>query len=210
MGEFQADLPPEFDNPAEDALGNVKLHTIKTPSQITLSKPLQIDVSKYNFPNEIWYRIPDPEWIAKVVTFVPIILFGLIGNALLITIILRNRNLRTPTNLLIANMATADFATLLICPIMVMFRDFFQNYLLGPVGCKSEGFLQASLLITAVLSLSAVSYDRLTAIVLPQETRLTIKGAKMVILGTWIFGAGLSVPLIIFRNYRVSFHHLTS
>lgn len=160
-------------------------------------------MSKYNFPNEIWYCIPDQEWIAKVVSFVPVILFGLIGNALLITIILRNKKLRTPTNLLIANMATADFATLLICPIMVMYRDFFQNYLLGPVGCKSEGFMQASLLITAVLSLCAVSYDRLTAIVLPQETRLTMKGAKLVILATWLLGAGFSVPLIIFRNYRV-------
>lgn len=139
-----------------------------------------------------------------MVTYVPIIIFGLIGNALLITIILRNRYLRTPTNLLIANMATADFATLLICPIMVMYRDFFQNYILGPVGCKSEGFLQASLLITAVLSLSAVSYDRLTAIVLPQETRLTMKGAKLVILGTWMMGAVLSIPLAVFRNYRVS------
>lgn len=133
------------------------------------------------------------------------ILFGLISNALLITIILRNRYLRTPTNFLIANMAIADFTTLLICPILVMYRDFFQNYLLGPIGCKSEGFLQAVLLITAVLSLSAVSYDRLTAIVLPQETRLTMRGAKIVILTTWLVGVGLSIPLIVFRNYRVSY-----
>lgn len=140
-----------------------------------------------------------------MVTYVPVLLFGLIGNALLITIIIRNRFLKTPTNILILNMAAADFATLLICPIMVMYRDFFQNYLLGPVGCKAEGFLQASLLITAVLSLCAVSYDRLTAIVLPQETRLTMKGAKLVICATWLVGAGLSIPLAIFRNYRVSY-----
>lgn len=158
----------------------------------------------YKFPKEIWIHIPDWEWTLKVVTFVPVILFGLIGNALLVTIILRNRYLRTPTNLLILNMATADFATLLICPIMVMCRDFFQNYVLGRVGCKSEGFLQATLLITAVLSLSAVSYDRLTAIVLPQETRLTKRGAKLVIAATWVLGPGLSIPLIVFRHYRVS------
>lgn len=199
-------VPPEFDY--DTILADVRhfrnslicaFHTVNHAFPCLT----QIDVSKYNFPKEIWYRIPDQEWIAKVVSFVPVILFGLIGNALLITIILRNKNLRTPTNLLIANMATADFATLLICPIMVMYRDFFQNYLLGPVGCKSEGFMQASLLITAVLSLCAVSYDRLTAIVLPQETRLTMKGAKLVILATWLLGAGFSVPLIIFRNYRV-------
>lgn len=160
-------------------------------------------MSKYNFPNEIWYRIPENEVIWKVVTYIPVIFLGLIGNALLMSVIVRNRYLRTPTNVLILNMAAADFSTLLICPIMIMYKDFFQNYLLGPLGCKSEGFLQASLLITAVLSLCAVSYDRLTAIVLPQETRLTMRGAKIVIMATWLVGFGLSIPLAIFRNYRV-------
>lgn len=164
-----------------------------------------MDTTKYAFPNEIWYRIPQAEFNLKVATFVPIIVFGLIGNFLLITIVMRNRSLKTPTNLLIANMAAADLATLLICPIMVMYRDFFQNYELGAIGCKMEGFLQASLLITGVLNLCAVSYDRLTAIVLPQETRLTIMGAKFVMLTTWIVGFIFAIPLIIFRTYKVMF-----
>lgn len=58
-------------------------------------------------------------------------------------------------------------------------------------------------LITAVLNLCAVSYDRLTAIVLPRESRITIRGAKIVMTLTWLAGLALAFPLPIYRNYKV-------
>lgn len=137
-------------------------------------------------------------------TFIPIILIGCIGNILLIIVILRNRGLRTATNLLIANMALADFLTLLICPTLFMIHDFYQNYELGSVGCKMEGFLEGLFLITSVLNLIAVSYDRLTAIVLPQEAKLTVRGVKFVIAASWVIGILMALPLLIYRYYRVN------
>ncbi|XP_059622424.1 neuropeptide FF receptor 2 [Phlebotomus argentipes] len=161
------------------------------------------DFSKFEFPREIWWIISKWEVVLKVITFIPVIAFGLIGNACIISIIYRNRVLRTPTNILIANMAAADLAFLAICPAMVMVKNFFQNYELGEIGCKTEGFLLGAFLLTAVMNLVAVSYDRLTAIVLPQEARLTIKGARIVLCLTWLFGVCLSLPLLIYRQYRV-------
>lgn len=58
-------------------------------------------------------------------------------------------------------------------------------------------------LITAVLNLCAVSYDRLTAIVLPRESRFTMRGAKIIMILTWLTGFTLGLPLAIYRNYRV-------
>lgn len=142
--------------------------------------------------------------ILKICSFIPLILFGLFGNYIIVRLIVLNRSLRTPTNLIIANMAVADFLNLLICPAMFMINDFYQNYELGSVGCKMEGFLEASFLITAVLNLSAVSYDRLTAIVLPSETRLTMKATKIIIVFTWLAGFLIAMPLAIYRTYKVS------
>lgn len=141
--------------------------------------------------------------IIKICTFVPVLIFGLLGNYTIIRLIILNRPLRTPTNLIIANMAMADFLTLLICPTMFLMNDFYQNYVLGMEGCKLEGFLEGVFLITAVLNLSVVSYDRLTAIVLPSETRLTMRGAKIVILITWLAGILIALPLAIYRSYKV-------
>ncbi|KAL7735778.1 hypothetical protein ACLKA6_017785 [Drosophila palustris] len=165
---------------------------------------IQFDFSQWDFPAErIWLHksIVNISW--KICTFVPLIGFGLYGNFILIYLIVRTRSLRSPTNLIIANMALADLFTLLICPTMFMINDFYQNYQLGCVGCKLEGFLVVVFLIAAVLNLSAVSYDRLTAIVLPQESRLTLRGARIVIGCTWLAGVILALPLAIYRVYRV-------
>lgn len=164
----------------------------------------QFDFSQWDFPAErIWRHKPIEEIAWKVCSFLPLIIFGLYANCILVYLIATNRALKSPTNLIIANMAVADFLTLLICPIMFLINDFYQNFQLGCVGCKLEGFLVVVFLITAVLNLSVVSYDRLTAIVLPQETRLTLPGVKIVIACTWLAGLLLALPLAIYREYRV-------
>lgn len=166
--------------------------------------PLQFDFSKWDFPSErIWLHKPNGEITWKIATFLPLIAFGLYGNFTMVYLIAANRSLRTPTNLIIANMAVADLLTLLVCPAMFMLNDFYQNYQLGCVGCKLEGFLVVVFLITAVLNLSVVSYDRLTAIVLPMETRLTVRGAQIVVVCTWVLGILLASPLALYRSYRV-------
>ena len=134
----------------------------------------------------------------------PVIIFGLYGNFVILQLVVMNRALRTPTNMLVCNMAVADVVTLLICPAMFMINDFYQNYQLGSIGCKMEGFMDVAFFITAVLNLSAVSYDRLTAIVLPTETRLTMWGVRFVIAFTWLGGFLIALPLALYRTYKVS------
>lgn len=102
----------------------------------------QVDFSQYDYPYEIWITIPRTEAIIKVTTIIPVVLFGVFGNFLLLNIISRNRALRTPTNFLLGNMAVADLATLLFCPVILLSRDLYQNYVLGAIGCNLEGFLQ--------------------------------------------------------------------
>lgn len=163
-----------------------------------------MEYSQYDFPNELWYALPEWEITLKIATFVPVIALGVCGNWLLLVIIARNRALQTPTNLLLANMSAADLLTLAVCPVLFMFNNFYQDFRLGKIGCLAEGFLEGALLVTSVLNLCAVSYDRLTAIVLPTETRFTVRGAKLVMVGTWLAGAAFATPLAIFRFYRVS------
>lgn len=107
-----------------------------------MGKANTIDLSLYDFPKTIWYMIPSGEATIKLVTLVPVIGLGIFGNLLLLNIIARNRALQTPTNLILANMVTADTITLLFCPAMFICRDFFQNYVLGAIGCNMEGYLQ--------------------------------------------------------------------
>lgn len=54
------------------------------------------------------------------------------------------------------------------------------------------------------------SYDRLTAIVLPMEKRITMRSAKMTMFLTWMVGLSISIPFAIYRNYKVSFESVLS
>jgi hypothetical protein len=90
----------------------------------------------------MWIRKADWEIGVKTMASVVVVILGIAGNVLLLSVALRNRSLRTPTNLLIANMAAADLATLVILPWVFICMDCFQNYILGEVGCKAQGFLE--------------------------------------------------------------------
>lgn len=162
-----------------------------------------MEYEKYDFPHELWMVVPSWEIAVKVGTFVPVIALGTIGNWVLLCIIARNRSLQTPTNLLLANMSAADFLMLCICPVLFMFNNFYQNFRLGAIGCGAEGFLEGAFLVTGVLNLCAVSYDRLTAIVLPTQTRITLRAARILMVFTWLAGAAFATPLAVFRFYRV-------
>lgn len=58
-------------------------------------------------------------------------------------------------------------------------------------------------LISGVMLLSSVSYDRLTAIVLPREARLTTRGAIRLSVLSVIIGFAFASPLCVFRYYMV-------
>ncbi|PSN56001.1 hypothetical protein C0J52_13715 [Blattella germanica] len=143
----------------------------------------QIDYRDFPFPNEMWIRKPDWEVGLKGTAFLVMIILGVVGNALLLSVVLRNRAIRTPTNLLIANMAVADLATLLLLPWIFLCID-------------------CALLLTGVLNLVAVSYDRLTAIITPMDGRLTVHSTHIVMIFTWLTGLMLGLPLIFLRIYR--------
>lgn len=158
--------------------------------------------SCFDAPYDLWLMLPAKEILIKTIILLPIAVFGIIGNCLLLHVIHKNRSLRTPTNYLIFNMAVADLFVLLICPGLFLFHEIFQSYRLGEFGCKVEGMIEVSLLLTSVITLCFISYDRLTAIAFPLETRLNYKAAKIVIASSWICGLVLSSPLGIFRTYQ--------
>lgn len=156
-----------------------------------------------SFIKLIWNITQPSEIIIKTSVFLPVVFWGIVCNLALIYVIAQNRHLRSPTNLLVGNMAVADLLSLLIHPWVFLVYDFFQNYQLGAFGCRVEGAIECSLLLASVMNLAAISYDRLTAIVLPRETRLTRNGAKIVMAVTWLAGLVFASPLFFYRSYTV-------
>lgn len=103
---------------------------------------LQIDYINTPFINSIWNHKEWDYMVIQISIFLPIVLFGISGNVLIIYVIAKNRYIRTPTNLLLGNMAAADLLSLLIHPWVFLMYDFFQNYEFGPVGCLGDAAIE--------------------------------------------------------------------
>ncbi|XP_077295430.1 neuropeptide Y receptor type 1 [Arctopsyche grandis] len=161
-----------------------------------------MDASMFDFPNKIWTVRPLWEVVVEIILYMPILIGGVISNVTLLTMIVKYKRLQSPTNILIASMAGVDLVNLILCPWMLSVHHFYQNYVLGAVGCKMEAFLSASLLITGVMLLSIVSYDRLTAIVLPREKRLTKRGAYHLAILSIVIGIAFGTPFLVFKYYK--------
>jgi len=61
-----------------------------------------------------------------------------------------------------------------------------------------------TILLASVMSMTAITYDRLTAIVLPTDIRIGKFKAKVLICCTWLIGLLIAAPLAIFREYKVT------
>jgi thyrotropin-releasing hormone receptor len=93
--------------------------------------------------------------------FCVISLIGIVGNVLVIYVIFSDPKMRTSkTNMLITNLAIADFLILILgIPEIVQFM-MNRGWLLGPVLCKTHRTVLVASLYASVLTLVALSIER--------------------------------------------------
>ena len=160
-----------------------------------------------------------------------IVLIGIIGNASIIIIILRNKVLRLqPTNLFLLNMALSDFMNLCINPALHLFKSdvLFTNYYLGKVCCFLSPFLtgkskltltqqyeikayffSVSIFLSGALSLSAITLNRVIGIVMPKLADILELNPLIVyaiLISIWLISFGTAVPNFSYRQYKVRQH----
>ena len=130
------------------------------------------------------------------------VILGVTGNSLVITVVRTTRSMQTTTNFLLVNLATADIVTLLLNP--------FQHSLMWPETLQSDylcKFLTGNAfvglpLLVSVFTLAIIAVERYHALVKPMATRLrlTRENFHYAIIGTWCVSVALNIP--IFVDYR--------
>ena len=131
-----------------------------------------------------------------------IILFGsLIGNVLVICVVILNRQMRTVTNYLIANMAVADLLlTAFNMPITIrvtVTRTMdWPSSVFGDMLCKILPFVQSLSVASSVLSLTAIAIERFLAIMYPLRRYITFRISYVMIAIVWIVGIGVNSPIL--------------
>lgn len=129
------------------------------------------------------------------------ILFGTLGNSLVIISIIINRGMRSTTNLFIASLAGADLIVTSTC--MPLF--YVYNVIMWPVwpfgnaGCRILSYLVHMSVMASALSLLAISYDRFISVFFPMKRLITPSRAKKIVAFIWFVSPFLLLPSL--------FHH---
>ena len=129
--------------------------------------------------------------ISLVVVYCMVLLVGLTGNALIITLVYKRKDLRKTINQLIANMAFSDFVfQLTFIPVELAKAAYGQWPIAEPAGsivCKIQSFVIYASVYVSVQSLTWIALDRFIAVVFPMKVHLISSRFRVLaIASSWI------------------------
>ncbi|XP_053954082.1 RYamide receptor-like [Anastrepha ludens] len=131
--------------------------------------------------------------------------FAVIGNTLVIWVVVTTRNMRTVTNMYIANLAFADVVIGLFCIPFQFQAALLQRWNLPWFMCGFCPFVQALTVNVSVFTLTAIAIDRHRAIINPLRTRPTKLMSKLILVGIWLVAFIFATPCAI--AFRVELEH---
>ncbi|XP_060694327.1 C3a anaphylatoxin chemotactic receptor-like [Hemiscyllium ocellatum] len=102
---------------------------------------------------------------AICVAFTLIFLIGLLGNGMVIWIILCTMKQRSPTVILILNLAAADFSVLITLPFWIY--SYGDRWVFGASFCTTLLYLVHSTMFASVFFIMAMSIERFVAVLYP-------------------------------------------
>ena len=132
-------------------------------------------------------------------TTVPFLVFGFIGNVLVIRIVHKTQDMHTPTNYLLANMAVSDVITVLLIPISYQFA-------FGKFACKLDVLMDISITVSSI-TLMVLAVERYHALLKPFRIRLRLTDDNITkaIAFIWIASITICSPQFIFNEWSEQF-----
>lgn len=153
-------------------------------------------------------QLPLEIQIGMTIAYVIIFVVSLLGNTALIYVVFKTRELRTTTNLLIANMAIADLLiTFFAMPYSVIFlfvgRSIWFAGKFGDVTCRIVQYILALSIAASILTHVFIALERFFCIVYPFKRVSIVKNSKISYSFIWCSSFFLMSPyLYIYTNLQ--------
>ena len=145
-------------------------------------------------------------------SYFPILFFaiGFIGNVLVIRIVHKTRQMHTPTNYLLANMAVSDVITILL----FLCNNFTEDQLgrmshkFATLACKALNIVGICITVSSI-TLTVLALERYHALLKPfrTELRLSEDNVKKAIVFIWTTSVVICFPQFFFAEW--SEEHIT-
>lgn len=154
--------------------------------------------------------VPSKQDVVFAVLYSAMVLPGILGNCLVITIVRKTPSMHTTTNYLLMNLAVADVLTLLLCPGVYDFAltSVHLQGFSGDLICKLfVGNAIVPITINAgVLTVCTIAVERYFALVKPFHTalRMSKSSVRYVVVIVWIIAMLSCIPDIQANTFNTS------
>nr|APY20622.1 long wavelength sensitive opsin [Meloe violaceus] len=157
-----------------------------------------VDAYWYQFPpmNPLWHGILG--FVIGVLGFISII-----GNGMVIYIFSHTKTLRTPSNLLVINLALTDFLMMCFMSPAMVINCYNETWALGPLFCEIYGTAGSLFGCSSIWTMTFIALDRYNVIVKGLSAQpMTRKTALLRILIIWIMSLAWTLaPLFGWNRY---------
>ncbi|XP_077099582.1 neuropeptide FF receptor 1 like 1 [Siphateles boraxobius] len=132
--------------------------------------------------------------VSYILSYLVVLLLCVVGNGLVCLVIIRNRNMRSVTNLFILNLAISDLLVGVFCVPTTLIDSLISGWPFGQVTCTLSNLIQGMSVSASVFTLVAIAVDRFTGIVFPFHHRLRPVTALFAIIFIWLLAFAIICP----------------
>ncbi|EFX63568.1 hypothetical protein DAPPUDRAFT_307031 [Daphnia pulex] len=146
-----------------------------------------------------WKKFPpvNPMWHYLLgVAYFFLGITSITGNSLVLHLFLKTKELKTPANMFVVNLAVSDLGMMITQFPMFFFNCFSGGvWIFGPFMCELYACTGSIFGLCSICTMAAISYDRYNVIVHGMKgTPMTYGRAASLILFCWFYAIGWSIP----------------
>ncbi|KFQ17378.1 Cholecystokinin receptor type A, partial [Merops nubicus] len=159
--------------------------------------------------NGTFFCVDDPPFpskdlhqIIRILLYCLIFLLSILGNTLVITVLIRNKRMRTVTNTFLLSLAVSDLMLCLFCMPFTLIPNLLKDFIFGSAVCKTATYFMGVSVSVSTFNLVAISLERYSAICKPLQSRVwqTKSHALKVIAATWCVSFTIMSPYPIYSK----------
>lgn len=181
----------------------------------TLLDDVQITTEFYNesfflnnLDNDADRRLEELVSIVVPIFFGIIAITGLIGNSLVVYVVLNNHQMRSTTNTLLVNLASADLLFIVFCVPFTAVDYMLSEWPFGVVWCKIVQYLIIVTAYASIYTLVLISFERYLAVCFPicSISMRNERNTSIAIGALWIVILIVNIPVLYAHGLHVSIY----